>query len=150
MTGSRTTDGERYFETRVEVRFPEVDSYLVVWHGHYVGWFEIGRNALAEAFGAGTRSLQDAGYLLPVIGLRIQYKHPAELGDAITIRTRLREPRAAMFVCDYQAVRERDGKLLAEAESKQVVLNRDRELLVTLPRLLREVAVRIREFHRGA
>ena len=142
-------DGERFFETRLRVRFPEVDSYLVVWHGHYVGWFEIGRNALADAFGAGTRALHEAGYLLPVISVKIDYRHPAELDDDVTIRTRLREPRGALFVCDYEAVRTRDGVLLAQGESRQVVLNRDRDLLVTLPKLLKEVAARIREFHLG-
>ena len=140
---------ERFFESRVRVRFHEVDSYDVVWHGHYVAWLEVGRNELAEAFGAGSGRLEAAGYLLPVIGLRLDYKRPALLDDRVVVRTRLREPRGALFVCDYEVVRDEDGTVLARAETRQVVLNRDRDLLVTLPARLREAAERIRRFHRG-
>ena len=41
----------RVFTTSFDVRFPEVDSYGVVWHGHYVQYFEVARNALCAAFG---------------------------------------------------------------------------------------------------
>ena len=38
-------------ESRLKVRFCEVDSYQMVWHGHYITWFEVGRNELASRFG---------------------------------------------------------------------------------------------------
>ena len=139
---------ERFHETRLTVRFVEVDSYQVVWHGHYVNWLEVARNDLASAFGVGPAQLAEPGYLLPVIGLRLDYKRPARLGDDVVIRCRLREPRAALFHCDYE-VTDENGTLLARGETRQVVLNRDRELLVTLPRMLREAAERIRRYHLG-
>ena len=40
----------RYHETKITVRFNEIDAYRVAWHGHYVAWMEIGRNALAGRF----------------------------------------------------------------------------------------------------
>jgi acyl-CoA thioesterase FadM len=40
----------KYHETRVKVRFTEVDLYHVVWHGHYLNWFEVSRNELARRF----------------------------------------------------------------------------------------------------
>ena len=27
-----------YHETRIKVRFNEVDAYRIAWHGHYVAW----------------------------------------------------------------------------------------------------------------
>ena len=37
-------------QTRIRVRFSEVDSMQIVWHGEYVRYFEDGR----EAFGGNT------------------------------------------------------------------------------------------------
>ena len=40
----------KFHETRLKVRFTEVDLYEVVWHGHYLNWFEVSRNELARQF----------------------------------------------------------------------------------------------------
>jgi acyl-CoA thioester hydrolase len=143
-------DGERFHETRIPVRFHEVDSYGVVWHGHYASWLEAGRNDLAAAFGAGIVDMQPHGYLLPVVSMEIRYKRPALLGDVVVVATRLRAPRGAWLTFDYRVARGSDGTLLATARTRQVVLNRDRDLLVTLPSVLRDAVARIRAFHRGA
>ena len=38
-------------EGSVRVRFQEVDALQVVWHGHYLGYFEEGRHAFGRAHG---------------------------------------------------------------------------------------------------
>ncbi len=40
----------KYDETEIRVRFNEVDSWGMVWHGHYIAWFEVGRMALLGKF----------------------------------------------------------------------------------------------------
>ena len=35
----------------IPIRFSEVDSLHVVWHGHYVKYFEDGREAFGKDFG---------------------------------------------------------------------------------------------------
>ncbi len=141
-------DEERFFETKIRVRFCEVDAYGVVWHGHYAAWFEVARGELAERFGLATAALLDRGYLLPIVSLRIDYKKPVLPSDRLTIGVRLQERKGAMFVCDYKVLRQATGELLAKGETHQVVLNEERELLVSLPRILREAARRIRRYHR--
>jgi acyl-CoA thioester hydrolase len=37
--------------TAVLVRFNEVDALHIVWHGHYVNYFEEGRRALGRRLG---------------------------------------------------------------------------------------------------
>ena len=39
-----------YHETKIKVRFNEIDAYQVAWHGHYVASLEVGRNELAGQF----------------------------------------------------------------------------------------------------
>jgi len=78
-----------YHETTITVRFNEIDAYRVAWHGHYVAWMEIGRNALAGMFDLDADQLHGAGFLGPVVDLRVKYLQPARFNDLITIRTRL-------------------------------------------------------------
>ncbi|ACD95912.1 acyl-CoA thioesterase [Trichlorobacter lovleyi] len=99
-------------ETEITVRFNEVDSYQVAWHGHYVAWMEIGRNNLSGQFGLGPDDLLALGYQGPVVSLELKYLRPALFNDVVTIRTWLEDDAAAMlrFRCEMLSV---DGQRLA-------------------------------------
>ena len=90
-----------YHETTTTVRFNEVDSYRVAWHGHYVAWMEIGRSALASAFGLDVDQLEALGFLAPVVQLELKYLKPARYGEELRILTSARRTEAATleFVC---------------------------------------------------
>ena len=51
----------------VIVRFSEVDSLHIVWHGHYLKYFEDGREAFGNEFGLGYLDLYSNGLLIPVV-----------------------------------------------------------------------------------
>ena len=85
----------KFHETPLQVRFNEVDSYNVAWHGHYVAWMEVGRNALAGQFGLDALQLTVAGYLGPVIGLELKFLRPARFNDELTIQTTMRRTETA-------------------------------------------------------
>lgn len=77
-------------DTSITVRFNEVDSYRVAWHGHYVAWMEVGRNELAARFGLAADQLVEAGYLGPVVSLEMKYLRPARFNERLTVRTTVR------------------------------------------------------------
>jgi len=77
-------------DTTITVRFNEVDSYRVAWHGHYVAWMEVGRNELAARFGLAADQLAEAGYLGPVVTLELKYLRPARFNERLTVRTTVR------------------------------------------------------------
>ena len=77
----------REFVSKVAVRFCEVDSYGVAWHGHYLAWMEVGRSALAEQFGLGVTQLADAGYLGPIIEVEVKYRRPARYNEELQVMT---------------------------------------------------------------
>ena len=52
---------------KVKVRFSEVDSMAVVWHGNYVKYLEDGREAFGLQFGVGYNEIFDNGYMTPVV-----------------------------------------------------------------------------------
>jgi acyl-CoA thioester hydrolase len=130
---------------RVPVRFAECDPYGVVWHGHYVLYLEHAREALTGRFGFTAARALEMGYRVPITRMELRYRAPARPDDVIRVTAALRSPSVARLVIDYE-VRSEPGELLASGETEQVVLNRDGELLLTLPASLRSLCTSILEF----
>ena len=66
MTVPATAIAPRPFRVDFEVRFPEVDAYRVVWHGNYVLYCELARNALCGAAGFTPAEALAYGYRVPI------------------------------------------------------------------------------------
>jgi acyl-CoA thioester hydrolase len=127
----------KYDETEIRVRFQEVDSWGMVWHGHYIAWFEVGRVALLTKFELAPQDFSNLGFLAPVIDLKCSFKEPARLGDEILIRTSVARPTKAALTFLFQVLRKRDGKLLVSGEETQVLLTLDGRMLYIFPQELR-------------
>ena len=84
-----------YHETRITVRFNEVDAYKIAWHGHYVAWMEAGRNDLAGRFGLDAMQIADAGYLAPVVALEMKYRKPLRFAEEARVMTTMRRTETA-------------------------------------------------------
>jgi acyl-CoA thioester hydrolase len=113
----------KYHETRIRVRFNEVDSYQVAWHGHYVAWMEIGRNDLAGRFDLNADQVASAGYLAPVVALELKYKRPARFDEELRVMTSVRRTETATleFLCEILG---QDG--LPRASGRAVLALTDR------------------------
>ena len=58
--------------TRVKVRFSEVDSMHIVWHGRYVSYFEDGRESFGLEFpGLGYMDIYENGFTAPIVELTL-------------------------------------------------------------------------------
>jgi acyl-CoA thioester hydrolase len=128
----------RYDETELTVRFHEVDSWGMVWHGHYVAWFEVGRMALLAKFHLLPEDFTRMGYIAPVVELQCVYKEPGRLHDEIVVRTTVARPTKAALTFGFQVLRKRDRRLLASGEETQVLLTLDGRMLYMIPQDLRE------------
>jgi len=123
------------FSVDVPVRFAECDSYGVVWHGHYALYIEQVREALTARHGFTASRALELGYRVPITRMEIRYRKPIRADTTVRVTARLRPPEVARLVLDYE-LRDAAGRLLATAETEQVVLNSDGELLLTLPAAL--------------
>jgi len=149
MTASgRSREPLRGLTLDIPVRFAECDPYGVVWHGHYVLYFEHAREALTGRFGFSAARALEMGYRVPVTRMELRYRAPARPDQTIRVTTRLRSPSVARLVMDYE-VRSEAGDLLASGETEQVVVNASGELLLTLPAGLRSLCASILEFQDG-
>ena len=134
-----------YHETAITVRFNEVDSYQVAWHGHYVSWMEIGRNALADQFDLGAFQLMEAGFLGPVVGLELKFLSPARYNDQLTIRTTMKRTDTATLTFVSTIVGS-DGTRLAVGTTTHALTDRSGTLQFQLPSVIAERVYRLLEW----
>jgi acyl-CoA thioester hydrolase len=139
----------RTFSVSFEVRFPEVDSYGVVWHGHYVQYFEVARNALCAAFGLTPADALAHGYKVPITKVTMDLKRPARLDDRLAVTARLVPHETAKLVMEYEIRREGTGQLLASGATEQVILDPSGQLLLTFPAPVKTLVARVLAFQRG-
>jgi acyl-CoA thioester hydrolase len=125
-------------ETEIRVRFNEVDSWGIVWHGHYIAWFEAGRMALLRKFQLQPQDFAHMGYLAPVVDLKCSYKEPARLDEEIIIRTTVLKPTKAALTFQFEVLRKKDRKLLVSGEETQVLQTLDGRLLYYIPSELKD------------
>lgn len=85
------TKSDLAIEIEVVPAFYDIDPMQVVWHGHYLKFFERARGALFDRFGYGYAAMHASGYAWPVVDLRIKYVRPARLGQRLAVRAQITE-----------------------------------------------------------
>jgi len=123
----------KYHETSLHVRFYEVDAYGVVWHGHYAGWFEAGRNDLTQRFEMGPLQLKEMSFLAPVVELDCQFKLPATFGDSLVIQTTMERTEVAKLIFRYRVLSQENRKVLATGSTTHVLTDLKGNLLYRVP-----------------
>ena len=117
----------------VKVRFSEVDSLRIVWHGHYLKYFEEGREAFGAKYGIGYLDVFNQGLLTPLVKINCDYKLPLEYGDTAVVETIYRDSDAAKVCFDFIIRSKNTGEIACTGSSMQVFLNEQRELILTPP-----------------
>lgn len=127
----------REHETSVTVRFCEVDSYQVAWHGHYLAWMEMGRNRLAGGFGLSVTDIAEAGFVAPVVDLQVKYLRPASFNEDLRIYTTARRMETATLAFDSRIVGA-DGAVCATGRTVHVLTDPQGGLQYRLPPAIAE------------
>lgn len=91
----------------------------IVYHGHYISWFEIGRTEYCRAAGVPYRTLEDSGLLILVTAVECKYRRSARYDDEVRIATSLAELASRGLAFAYE-VFDADGRLLAEGATRHV------------------------------
>ena len=125
--------------TYTTVRFSEVDSMQVVWHGNYVRYFEDGREAFGRQYpGVGYMDFFANGYTAPIVDMQMQYLLPLTVNDVAVIETRYIDVVAAKLCFEYIIHRQSDGALVARGSSVQVFLDKDGNMCLNNPAFFEE------------
>ncbi len=136
-------EGVLQAEIELVVPFFDVDMMEVVWHGHYVKYFEEARCALLDKLGHNYRQMRDAGYAWPIIDLQVRYIRGAQFGQCIRVRADLVEWENRLKI-NYLITDVATGERMTRGSSVQVAVEiATREMLLASPRVFVEAVERV-------
>lgn len=136
MTTNRPTP---VLSSSVDLRVPfyDVDSMEIVWHGHYVKYFEDARCRLLDELAYNYEAMRASGFAWPVVDLRIKYVKPARFNRAIRVIADLVEWEIRLKI-DYQIIDLDTGEVLTKGHTVQVAVDMaTRELCFATPEVWR-------------
>lgn len=121
-------------QTEVAVRFNEADPLGIVWHGHYVRYFEDGREAFGKQFGISYLDFYSNGLAVPIVSVQCDYKKPLKYGDSVVVETTFIDSPAAKLKFDYQIYQGKSKELVAAGSTVQVFVDaKTFQLQLTIP-----------------
>jgi acyl-CoA thioester hydrolase len=122
----------------IQIPFHDVDMMEIVWHGHYVKYFEIARCALLDKIDYNYLQMRESGYSWPVIDLNIRYIKPAIFGQIITVQADIVEWENRLKI-NYLITDKLTGSKLTKGYSIQVAIDsQTKAMCFESPRVLLE------------
>ncbi|SHH13904.1 acyl-CoA thioester hydrolase [Chryseolinea serpens] len=121
-------------QTEILVRFNEADPLGIVWHGHYLRYFEDGREAFGKVHGISYLDFYRNGLAVPVVSVNCDYKKPLRYGDSVIVETIYMPSPAAKLHFEYRMFDSTHRNLVATGASTQVFVDaKSFELQFTTP-----------------
>lgn len=118
---------------RIRIRFNEVDSLGIVWHGHFVKYLEDGREDFGAKHGLTYLDFKANNFAIPIVKCNIDYKRSIQYGDEIDVETTYTDSEAAKLVFTYRIFNSKSQELLATAKTIQVFTSFKTELSYVAP-----------------
>lgn len=109
-------------EIELMVPFHDVDAMQIVWHGHYIKYFEQARGALFDDAGIDLHAVyEETGHLFPVVRSSVKHVSPLRYRDRFICRATLVEAQRKIVV-DFQIRLTCDGTICARGRTEQVAV----------------------------
>ena len=125
-------------EKEFDIRFSEVDSMQIVWHGSYALYFEDAREEFGRTFHLEYMRMYEFGFYAPLVEFKVNYKQPLKYQDKAKIVITFRNTESAKLIFDYEIYNTKTNVLCATGHTVQVFLDTNYQLLWTLPPFIRE------------
>lgn len=109
------------FIYRHRVTYAECTVGNHIYHSRYLDLLEAARGEFMRTLGHPLRDLQAAGYIFPVIEVRLRFHRPARYDDVLEIGVSLMELDALRLGVRHRVHRQGDGGcLILEADTRHV------------------------------
>ncbi len=106
--------------TTIRVRYADTDQMGIVYYAKYLEYFEVARTEFLREMGLPYRSLEEAGYLLPVADASIKYFKGATYDDDLLVTASLEPQNSPRLPISYSIRRVSDDALIAEGATTLV------------------------------
>ncbi len=135
---------------RHRVRYRECDPMGIVYHTHYLDYFEAARTETLRAMGLAYKTLEAQGLFMPVIDLALEYKRPAYYDDLLEINTCFEAVPRVRVPIRYEVRRANDPTLLVKGRVTLCFFDRQRQRPVGAPASVRALFERALNGHEPA
>ena len=109
-------------EIQIEIPFHDVDVMGIVWHGHYLKYFEIARTALMRKVGMDLDAMALTGCAWPVVTCEIKYVKPLRYGQIIRVEAEFLEYEDRLKIA-YTIRDPETGERLSRATTVQLAVD---------------------------
>ncbi|MCI6492337.1 MAG: acyl-CoA thioesterase [Bacteroidales bacterium] len=103
-------------ELELDVRYYETDQMGIVHHSNYIRYFECGRSDMMEKAGLPIHKIEEAGVVLPVVGVECRYRQSAKMGDRLRIVSIIDKVPLAKLIVRSEIFNASTGVLLCEGK----------------------------------
>lgn len=121
------------------VRYRECDPMNLVYHTHYVDYFEYARTEALRHLGISYRALEESGVIMPVIDLAVKYRVPAFYDDLLHVTARFAEHPGIRVPIDYEISRAGSADLLVTGRVTLCFVDRKRNRPIPAPPAIRDL-----------
>lgn len=121
------------------VRYRECDPMGVVYHTHYLDYFEAARTEALRDLGIAYRDVEARGIIMPVVQLDVQYKRPARYDDLLDVVTRFEEMPNVRVPIHYVVQRAGAADVLATGHVTLCFMDAERRRPVPIPEVMRTI-----------
>lgn len=111
-------------EYNFRVIYPDTDQMGTVHHANYVKYYETARWELFRSIGISYRSVEEAGYMLPVTRMNFRFLKSTHYDTELTVKTTLKAIKGVRMWFTYKLYNDRN-ELINEAETELAFVGRD-------------------------
>ena len=121
-------------EVKLKVPFFDLDPMQIVWHGHYIKYFDIARSELFDHLGVDLFAFYDrTHFIFPIIRSAVKHIHSLKRGDEFICRATVKDARAKIVVA-FEIRLVSDGTVCARGSTEQVAVRApEMEMIYTIP-----------------
>ena len=109
----------------------------VVYHTHYLDYFEAGRTEALRDLGVRYRDLEDSGIIMPVVEADVRYHAPARYDDVIVVEVTFEELPSVRVPIEYTVRRDGEDDILAEGHTTLCFMDAERRRPTRPPEAVR-------------
>lgn len=133
------------FIYRHRVRYRECDPMGVVYHTHYLDYFEAARTEALRDFGLAYRELEEEGIIMPVTRVNVNYHRPARYDELLDIHTAFPDVPETRVPIDYEVYHANGERLLVSGQVELCFVDQSRRRPTTPPESIKTVFSDLRQ-----
>jgi len=132
-------------EYTFRVMYPDTDKMGTVHHSNYAKYYETARWELFRSIGISYHSIEEAGYMLPVIRMNFRFLKTTNYDDLLTVKTTLKAIKGVRIWFSYKLYNAKD-EIINYAETELAFVEKDTWKPCLVPEfVLRAIELRIKQ-----